>query len=162
MAQGEFKVGQVIEVSYQALNSQSSLTVTMEIYDETHAKDGVNFPDVTMTEFESSGRYYGSFTPDVEGIWNVAISDAAGRGKVIKQFAVAGHDIDAIGDAVATLNDVSTVEVNAEVDTALADYDGPTKAELDASESNIRGADSDTLKSLSDQLDSVSNPPMVG
>lgn len=33
---------------------------------------------------------------------------------------------------VAALNNLSTADVKAEVDTALADYDGPTKAELDA------------------------------
>jgi len=34
--------------------------------------------------------------------------------------------------AIAGLNDLSAAEVNAEVDTALSDYDGPTKAEMDA------------------------------
>jgi hypothetical protein len=33
---------------------------------------------------------------------------------------------------IAALNDLSAAQVNAEVDTALADYDAPTKAELDA------------------------------
>ena len=56
---------------------------------------------------------------------------------------------------LAALNDLSAAEVNAQVDTALADYDGPTKAELDTAESNIRGADGDTLKALSDQIDAI-------
>jgi hypothetical protein len=34
--------------------------------------------------------------------------------------------------AISGLNDLSAAEVNAEVDTALSDYDGPTKAELDS------------------------------
>lgn len=38
---------------------------------------------------------------------------------------------------IAALNDISPAEVNAEVDQALADYDPPTKAELDATEANI-------------------------
>ncbi|MDD5048790.1 MAG: hypothetical protein PHH09_07640 [Methanoregulaceae archaeon] len=38
----------------------------------------------------------------------------------------------ALEATVAALNDLSAAEVNAEVDTALADYDGPTKAEMDA------------------------------
>lgn len=50
----------------------------------------------------------------------------------------------------------------AQVASALDTYDAPTKAELDTSESNIRGADSDTLKTLSEQLDAVSAPAMVG
>jgi len=38
----------------------------------------------------------------------------------------------ALEATVAALNNLSAAEVNAEVDTALADYDGPTKAEMDA------------------------------
>ena len=34
--------------------------------------------------------------------------------------------------SIAGLNDISAADVNAEVDAALADYDGPTKAEMDA------------------------------
>jgi len=47
-------------------------------------------------------------------------------------------------------------EVQSECADALAAYDPPTKAELDSAESNIRGADSDTLKTLSDQIDGLS------
>ncbi len=39
---------------------------------------------------------------------------------------------DAVLSAIAALNNLSAAQVNAEVDTALADYDAPTKAELDA------------------------------
>lgn len=38
---------------------------------------------------------------------------------------------------IANLNDISPAEVNTQVDTALADYDAPTKAELDTAEANI-------------------------
>lgn len=40
-----------------------------------------------------------------------------------------GTDIPAL---IAALNDLSAAQVNAEVDTALADYDGPTNAEMEA------------------------------
>lgn len=39
---------------------------------------------------------------------------------------------DATLAAIAALNNLSTAQVNAEVDSALADYDAPTKAELDS------------------------------
>lgn len=163
MAQGIWKVGEVIDVTYQATKSTTGLTdVKMEIFDETRAKDIGNFPDVTMTEIGATGRYYGSFTPDAEGIWSVMIDSATKSGAVVKTFAVTAHNIDSIGDAIAALNDLSAADVNAEVDTALADYDAPTKAELDTAESNIRGTDNDTLKTISDQLDNVEGPPMIG
>jgi len=197
MSQGIYKTGEAIDVTYQATKATSGLIdVTMEIYDETRALDGVNFPDITMTEIGSTGRYYGSFTPDAEGVWSVMLDSATKSGKVVKTFLVVAHNIDSIGDAIAALNNLSTTDVNAEVDTALADYDGPTKAELDsglaalndistaevntqvdtaladydgptmaelaASELAIRGADSDTLETLSDQLDDIGGSPMLG
>lgn len=157
------KINTPWEKTYQATKSTSGLTdVKMEIYDQTRAKDIVNFPDVIMTEIGSTGRYYGSFTPDEEGRWRVMIDSATKSGKVVVDIFVTAHDIDSIGDAIAALNDLAAADINTEVDSALADYDGPTKAELDASELAIRGADSDTLETLSDQLDDVGQGPMVG
>lgn len=229
MAQGEYKNGVAIEVGYQAVNNATGKTVTMDVYDEAHAKD-VPKCVASMTEIAATGRYYAAFTPDAEGIWTVVmVNTTDANGPVALKYAVAGHDVDSIGDAIAALNDLDAAAVNAEVDTALADYDGPTKAELDSglaglndldaaavnaecdtaladydapteaemnakidalvdvteaqvnaqcdtalsdydaptkaeldtSESNIRGADSDTLKDLSDQIDAVSAPAMA-
>lgn len=154
------KINTLIEVTYQANGSQSGLTdVTMVIYDETHSLDGTNFPDVVMTEIGSTGRYYGSFTPDAEGKWNVLINSATAPGKVVKQFDVVGHDIDSVGDAVAGLNDVSTSDIAGE----LATYDAPTKAELDTAESNIRGG-TETLETIKTAINALpqSALPMIG
>jgi hypothetical protein len=41
---------------------------------------------------------------------------------------------------ISNLNDISPAQVNTEVDTALSDYDAPTKAELDAAEASIIAA----------------------
>lgn len=66
-----------------------------------------------------------------------------------------------ITDNTAGMNSISddaridVDQINAECDAALIDYDPPTKAELDTAESNIRGADSDDLKVISDQLDNI-------
>ncbi len=188
MPQGTYKVLEAIGVTYQAAAATTGLDdVTMEIYDETGAKDIVNFADVLMTEIGATGRYKGSFTPDEEGKWRVMIDSATKPGKLVKDFDVTAANINSIGDAVAAadgkidtvdgkvdtaqasidaLNDVSSAEVNAAADTALTDYDAPTKAELDITETNIRGADSDTLKSISDQIDGLPGasdaPPMIG
>lgn len=148
MAQGEYKNGVAIEVQYQAVNSATGKTVTMDVYDETHTKD-VPKCIAAMTEIGTTGRYYATFTPDAEGIWTVLTYNTTdSNGPVMKQYAVAGHNIDSIGDSIATIDgkvdDVKTqtdklqfdsngnVLADANVADALAIYDVPTKAEMDA------------------------------
>ena len=124
MAQGTYKIDEVIEVTYQASGGASGLSdIIMEIYDESGAKDIADFPDVTMAEISSSGEYGGSFTPDAVGTWRVVINSATSPGKVPRQFNVTDHNIDSIGGAVGGLNNISSAEVNTEVDSALSDYD---------------------------------------
>ncbi len=53
-----------------------------------------------------------------------------------RQSSLIGEHNDTQAD-IAALNDISPAQVNTEVDTALGDYDAPTKTELDAAESNI-------------------------
>lgn len=137
MAQGEYKINEVIEITYQASNATSGLTdVTMEVYDELGAKDVVNFPDVTMTEIGATGRYKGSFTPDVAGKWRVMINSITKKGQMVKDYDVVSHNIDEVGGTVATL------------------------------ETDIKGTDGDTLKDISDQIDGISTGvepgPMIG
>lgn len=170
MAQKNYQINQAIKVFYQAAGTGTGLTVTMDVYDEADVKDVAQ--SGTMTEIGTTGRYQKSFTPDAVGDWHIEISDSAG-GEAVKQYEVGSYNIQALGDNIAdidadiaALNDVSTTEINAEVDTALTDYDASTKAELDAAELAIRGADSDTLETLSDQIDSIEAsfeaPPMIG
>lgn len=65
---------------------------------------------------------------------------------------VGGHTaIGTFGEEVQT--HATPTEVKTQVDQALIDYDPPTKTELDTAENAIRGTDGDTLKTLSDQLD---------
>ena len=137
MGQGIHKINEVIEVTYQASNATTGLVdVTMEIYDEAGAKDIPNFPDVVMTEIGASGRYKGSFTPDVVGKWRIMVNSIVKPGKLVRDFDVITHNLDSVGGKIATL----------EVD--------------------IKGADGDTLKDLSDQIDGISTGvepgPMLG
>lgn len=132
MAEINHKTGQSIDAVYQSEKAKSGLTVTMEIFDETHTKDIINFPDVIMSEIGSSGRYVGSFTPDVVGTWIVMIADGSNKGKVVKIYEVGTKDL-------ATLS-----------------------TEISTAETNIRGVDNDNLKDISDQIDMVSAPAMIG
>lgn len=53
---------------------------------------------------------------------------------------------------ISALNNLSAADVNAEVDTALADYDGPTKAEMDSGFTEIKGA---TFSGATDSLEAI-------
>lgn len=193
MAEKNYKVGEPIKVVYQAPNKQSGLTITAEIILPGNVKDS-NFPDQVLSELLGKGVYTGEFTPDAAGEWETIVSKPGGEGQVVKRYSVGSHDVHSVGEGVATVDgkansiqtaiadvdsDVAAVgglvsalpnaaQVNVEVDTALEDYDAAKKAELDAAETAIRGTDADTLKTLSDQIDSVDNkvggldtPPMI-
>ena len=180
MAQGEYKVGQAIEVTYQATKATSGLVdVTMEIYDELGAKDIINFPDVIMTEIGSTGRYKGLFTPDVEGKWRVMIDSASKAGKIIRDYGVVGHNIDAVGDAIATVDSTMAKEATVSKEATAAKEATVSKEATAAKDATVAkeatvakdstvakaGADGDTLKDLSDQIDlvgSADSAPMIG
>ncbi len=111
MAIKNYAVNEVIQVTYQTDGAKSGETVTMEIFDETGAKDLTNFPDVTMTEILTTGRYDGSFTPDVQGEWITMISYGSGKGKLVKQYSVGGYNLDDIGQ-MATAIESQTVGID--------------------------------------------------
>lgn len=62
-----------------------------------------------------------------DAVWDEAKSGHVGAGSFGEE--VQAH---ALSSEISALNDLSAAEVNAEVDTALGDYDAPTKAELDS------------------------------
>jgi hypothetical protein len=62
-----------------------------------------------------------------DAVWDEAKAGHVGAGSFGEE--VQAH---ALSTEISALNDISTAEVNTEVDTALADYDPPTKAELDS------------------------------
>ena len=92
-----------------------------------------------------------------------AIASAC-RDAILDRVLAGNHDtanttgkiLQDIPTSISGLENLSQAEAQAACDAAIASYDPPTKAELDTAESNIRGADSDTLKTLSDQIDGIS------
>lgn len=156
---GEHKSGVEIVVEYQAVNTATGKTVTMDVYDEAYALDAGKSV-AAMTEIVATGRYKAAFTPDAEGVWTaVMLNTTDSNGPVVKQFNVGGHNIDGIGDAVGAVDGkvdtmdtvvdaikaVTDVESGVKADVAalndvstteiateLATYDAPTKAELDS------------------------------
>lgn len=61
----------------------------------------------------------------------------------------------ALSSEISALNDLSAAEVNAEVDTALADYDGPTKAEMDTAFDTIMDDGTATFDRTTDSLQAI-------
>lgn len=138
MATGTYKNGVAIIVTYQAVNAATGKTVTMDVYDETHAKD-VPKCVAAMTEVVATGRYYATFTPDAEGEWIIIMKNTTdANGEVVKAYAVAGHDMDSVGDALATVDTV--------VDGIQTDLDNAT----------------DGLGAIKTAIDAIGSPAMVG
>lgn len=105
---GTYRIGETIEVTYQAPGVTSGLTdITMEIFDETGLKDPVDYPDVIMVEIVSTGRYKASYVPDTQGKWRVMVNSSSKKGLMVKDCDVVGHNIDSIGNAVANLPQIS-------------------------------------------------------
>jgi len=152
-----YKVGVPIVVVYQASNVDTGKTIAMDIFDETQAKD-VAKSVVSMTEMGTTGRYFATFTPDTEGEWVAMMYDSLppAKGHVVKAFTVTNQSIDSVGDNVDA--------VKAKTDNLPDDPADQSLVEvaIATAESNIRGSDNDTLKTLADQLDAIQSPPMVG
>lgn len=140
-----YQVNDAIEITYQAAGAASGVIIHMDVYDETHNLDATQSLS-GMTEIGSTGRYYGSFTPDVIGNWTILMYEfPSGKGKVVKKYEVGTHDIDAVGTKTDALP-----------------ADPASSTDISTTEDNIRGADSDTLETLSDQMDVLESPAMVG
>jgi hypothetical protein len=152
-----YKVGVPIVVVYQASNVDTGKIIRMQIYDENYALD-TGKSVAAMTEMGTTGRYYASFTPDALGEWVAMMRDdnPPYKGHVVKAFTVTKHNMDSIGDTVDAVKARTDNLPDDPADQSLVE------AAVAAAESNIRGADSDTLKTLADQLDALESPPMVG
>lgn len=130
MAQKSFKVGEAVEVVYQAQNAATGVVINMEVYDETHTI--VAGGPTVLTELGASGRYYASFVPDIEGEWSVQIEQVDGIGKATKSFSVGARNIQDIGAKVDTIeNSTTTLGTNigiveGKVDTVINNQGSPS------------------------------------
>lgn len=107
MAEKNFKVGESIEVIYQAGNGDSGLVINMLVVKPD--KTFVSATPTNLTEIGNSGRYYGSFVPNAVGEWSVQVQRADGTGKMTKSFSVGDYHVEDLGAkldlAVGKLND---------------------------------------------------------
>lgn len=95
----------------------------------------------TNTDMRGTDGAYTGTPPTATAIADAVLDEvlsghttAGTLGKAVADIEADTNELqsDNVPGLIAALNDISTAQVNAEVDTALADYDGPTKAELDA------------------------------
>jgi len=124
-------------------NVETHVTNALNAYDPPTRAEATSDKNEIITQVQSSeSNIRGSDNDDLK-----TLSD---------QLDIVQADLD---DPDQYKADVSSLALEANVEThvtnALNSYDPPTKAELDQAESNIRGSDGDTLKTLSDQLDAV-------
>ena len=98
MASKIYKVNEPIEVLYQALNCSTGVQIDMSVYDASHTYIGED--PIVLSEFGTTGRYYGSFTPDTEGDWTVMLQQSNGDGKKSESFSVGTYDLQDIGKKV--------------------------------------------------------------
>jgi len=102
MAQGIYKSGEIIKLTYQAVGALSNAIPVCKIYDEANLSDTAKqsvLKSALLAGEKAGGRYFGYFTPDAEGKWTVCIQDKNGDGKVSKTYEVCGFNVDALGDA---------------------------------------------------------------
>jgi hypothetical protein len=97
----------------------------------------------TVTQFNARTLLAADyFDPAADAVANVTLvdttttnSDMRGTNGALLSSGYTSPDnagITSNGNAIGALNDLSAAQVNAEVDTALSDYDGPTNAEMEA------------------------------
>ncbi|MHA1330138.1 MAG: hypothetical protein ACTSR2_03580 [Candidatus Hodarchaeales archaeon] len=120
----------------------TSGTITFDIYDETNSL----FTSGTMSPTGTTGLYTLSFTPDAQGLWSVLLECTDPNRHALKTYEVGRGIEQAIKDKTDNLpnNPAPANEYDVQLDQSLS-----------TTESNIRGADNDTLKTLSDQMDGI-------
>ena len=149
MAVGTYKNGVSIIYTYQAVGCATGKTIDSVVYDEAHADSGLGG---TLAEIGATGRYWKAFTPDAEGEWIVVITNTTdGGGDVVKAYAVAGHDIDSIGDAVAAITAAGPTKVEMDTGHALL----ATEAKQDANDAIVVDIHDTDLPAVKTVVDAV-------
>ena len=152
MSEPVYKVNKEIKVYYQAAGAATGQTIQMDVYDELQAKSNLT-TDITpgqsiasMTEVGATGRYRGTFTPDVEGDWSVQVFDSVNvTGKIVKHYEIGGHDVDDIGDVTGLIK----------TQTDLLPSDPASQVSIDAS---ISASETTIIA----EIDELESPAMVG
>ena len=128
MAQGIYKSGEIIHLTYQAIGGLSNAIPVSKVYDEGNASDVAKqtvLNSALLAGEKAGGRYLGYFTPDAEGAWTICIQDKNGDGLVSKTYEVSGYNVDALGDAQVAmesgLKSAALIDRSAVISSAKSD-----------------------------------------
>lgn len=133
------KSGQSITVDFTTQNTSGAATDAYSTPTGTLVVNGTdNAATVTVTN-KSTGNYKAAVTlPTLSAGDVVQLRIAATIGSTAAKAIIFQGVADT--ERISDLNDLTAAQVNAEVDTALADYDPPTKGELDSAVSPLATA----------------------
>jgi hypothetical protein len=112
---------------------------------------------ITATSIASNAITSAKIATDAIGASQIA-ANAIGASELASDAVTEIQTGLATSASIAALNNLSAAQVNAEVDTALADYDGPTNTEMVAAFTEIKGATwstTDTLEAIRDRGDAA-------
>lgn len=143
MAQGIFKNGEHINLTYHAAGDASGLTPTGLVYDEaaaTHVVESTALCSSLALGEKVGGVYMGGFQPDAEGVWTVVIDDGTGDGTAVATYRVCGFNIDSVGDSIPSQ---LLITKSALVSSILADCNASTsdvKSAVIAQASDVKSA----------------------
>lgn len=159
MAEKNLLINELIEFVYQAPNATPGLSdITAEIYLPGNVKDEPNFPDIPLTEIDSTGEYVGSFIPNAEGEWKVIIHRPGSEGQVVKRFSVGAHNVHSVGEKSNSIQ-AAVADVDADVAVVggvVTTVDGKVDA-IDAKAVSIETK----VDNIDTKVSSLDTPPMV-
>jgi hypothetical protein len=130
--------------SHNVSSSFGALLQLLETKTQTDARQAILVSEHNDTQADIAAL--NDFNPATDTVANVTLvattttnTDMRGTDSA-NTIAPDNAGITQIQTDISNLNDISPAQVNTEVDTALSDYDAPTKAELDAAEASIIAA----------------------
>jgi len=160
--QEEPSMAKTFEVVYQAAGAATGKTVQIDVYKPDKSKDEAQ--SGAATEIGTTGRYYKSFDADAPG-WSIQCSDNDG-GKAVKHYGPDIYDAAGVTDVVAdvqTAVDAVALAI-ATLDTAV----GGVSTDLGAVAGDVTDIKkvtdglSEALGAISDKVDALESPPMIG
>ena len=139
-ALADIRLDHLLDADYEPASKPATATALLDELAENHG--GVSRFTANALEQAPTGGSAPTAADIADAVWDEAKAGHVAAGSFGEE--VQAH---ALSSEISALNDLSAAEVNAEVDTALADYDAPTKAELDAGLAALNDLDAAGVRS---------------